>query len=79
MNVLLQPEAIPYVAEADYARLYREQLPEYIILTPHRWVDRIGIIREQPWFTERYVLLTKIGVENYFDSPLSIYQSSHSE
>jgi hypothetical protein len=74
---LASPEAIPLVAEGDFTSLYEIRRPEYIILSPQRWNDRIGLIRSKSWFADNYERIHEIGVDGYFDSPLSVYRRIH--
>lgn len=74
---LASPEAIPWVAKGDFTSLYETRRPEYILLTPIRWNDRIGLIRNERWFTEGYERIHEIGIEDYFDSPLGVYRRIH--
>lgn len=71
---LVNANVLVHVAQGDFTWALKHYEPDYILLTPARWVSRIGKIREEEWFKARYALATTIGVPGYYDSPLSIYR-----
>ncbi|MCX6992410.1 MAG: hypothetical protein NT011_04620 [Kiritimatiellaeota bacterium] len=73
---LVNPDVVPHVARGDFTWALRHYQPDYIVLTPVRWQDRIGRIRDENDFKAHYELVAALEEPGYFDSPLAIYKKS---
>ena len=62
------------VAEGNFKWAYLHYRPDYLIINPVRWYDRIGNIRDETWFGDAYRQVTTIEEPGYFDAPLTIYE-----
>ena len=76
---LANPDVIPHMQERDFTWAFRNYKPDYIVLSPVRWHDRIGSIQEQEWFKNQYNIVAEIEEKGYFDSPLSIFKKTLSK
>jgi len=71
---LANSDVVPHMQERDFTWAFRNYKPDYIILSPVRWYDRIGCVQEKEWFKSQYELAASIEEPGYFDSPLSVYK-----
>jgi hypothetical protein len=71
---LIHPEVSERVAAGRFKWAYLRYRPDYLVINPVRWYDRIGNIRDQAWFGEAYQQVATIEERGYFDSPLTIYE-----
>jgi hypothetical protein len=62
------------VADGDFKWAYLHYRPDYLIINPVRWYDRIGNIRDETWFLDAYRQVATIEEPGYFDAPLTVYQ-----
>lgn len=71
---LVNPGVSERVAAGNFKWAYLRYRPDYLIVNPVRWYDRIGNIREQNWFDDAYREAAAIEEPGYFDAPLTIYE-----
>jgi hypothetical protein len=71
---LVNRDVLEHVARGDVKWAYLHYKPDYLIINPVRWYDRIGNIREEPWFGQAYREVALITESGYFDAPLRIYE-----
>lgn len=71
---LVNADVPAHVAKGDFTWAFHQYEPDYILLTSVRWQERIGKIREEPWFKTRYEEVVRIEEPGYFDSPLVVYR-----
>jgi hypothetical protein len=71
---LATPGAWSHVAQGDFLWAYLAHKPDYVLVNAVRWYDRIGRIRDEPWFEEAYEEVTRIEEPGYYDSPLTVYR-----
>jgi hypothetical protein len=62
------------VADGNFKWAYLHYRPDYLIINPVRWYDRIGNIRDETWFGDAYRQVATIAEPGYFDAPLTIYE-----
>lgn len=70
---LINPRVAERVAHGNLKWAYQYYKPDYLVIHPARWYDRIGNIREEPWFQEAYREVTSIA-ETGYEPQLVIYQ-----
>lgn len=73
---LVNADVPEQVAKGDFTWAFKRYQPDYILLTPVRWKDRIGIIREETWFKAQYEEVARIDEPGYSDAPLTIYRKT---
>ena len=72
---LVNPGVAEQVAHGNFKWAYLHYKPDYLVIHPIRWYDRIGNIREEPWFKEAYREVASIEETDYhLKVPLVIYQ-----
>ncbi|MEM7349546.1 MAG: hypothetical protein AAF657_01985, partial [Acidobacteriota bacterium] len=71
---LLNPGVAERIAQGDFKWAYLFYRPDYLVINPSRWYDRLGNIRDEAWFGDAYVEVAQIHVEGYLDTPLTIYE-----
>jgi len=71
---LVNPDVAPHVAQGDFTWALRHYQPDYVVLTPIRWQDRIGRIRLEADFNACYELGATLEEPGYYDAPLAIYK-----
>jgi len=71
---LVNPSVSERVAAGNFKWAYLRYRPDYLIVNPVRWYDRIGNIREDNWFDDAYREVAAIEEPGYFDAPLTIYE-----
>jgi hypothetical protein len=69
---LVNPGVASQVAQGNFKWSYHRYKPDYIVIHPTRWYDRLGKIREEPWFNRAYQQVATI--EESEDFPLIIYE-----
>lgn len=62
------------VARRDFKWAYLYYKPDYLVINPVRWYERIGNIKDEHWFDTAYQEVTKIEEDGYFDAPIIIYR-----
>lgn len=73
---LVTPGVWKHVAHGDFLWAYLEHQPDYLLVNSVRWYDRIGRIRDEPWFESAYEEVASIEEPGYFDSPLTVYRKT---
>ena len=71
---LVNADVSAYVAKGDFTWAFKRYEPDYILLTPVRWQDRIGKIKDEEWFKMRYEEMARIVEPGYFDAPVTIFK-----
>jgi hypothetical protein len=71
---LIDPQVSKKIVQRDFKWAYLHYKPDYLVINPKRWYERIGNIREEAWFNQAYQEVVQIQEEGYFDSPLVIYR-----
>jgi hypothetical protein len=71
---LVHAEVPAHVAQGDFTWAFKHFEPDYILLTSVRWQNRIGKIRDEPWFKTRYDEVARIDEPGYFDAPIVVYR-----
>jgi hypothetical protein len=71
---LTHPDVSERVAEGRFKWAYLRYRPDYLVINPVRWYDRIGNIRDAAWFGEAYRQVATIEEPGYHDAPLAIYE-----
>jgi hypothetical protein len=63
------------VARGNLTWAYRHYKPDYLVIHPERWYNRIGAIRDEAWFSRAYKPVVEIEQPGYYlNVPLIIYQ-----
>ncbi|MDP3980134.1 MAG: hypothetical protein Q8Q33_01830 [Chlamydiota bacterium] len=76
---LVNPGVSEQVAKGDFKWAYLHYKPDYLVINPVRWYERIGNIRDESWFNTAYQEAGKIEENGYFDAPIIIYQKINDE
>ena len=63
-----------HLARGDFKWAYLFYRPDYLIINPVRWYERLGSISDESWFDKAYSKVTEIDEAGYFDAPLTIYR-----
>jgi len=71
---LVNRDVSEHVARGDVKWAYLSYKPDYLIINPVRWYDRIGSIRDESWFEQAYREVALIAEPGYLDAPLRIYE-----
>ena len=71
---LVNPGVSERVAHGNFKWAYLRYRPDFLIINPVRWYDRIGNIRQESWFGDAYREVATIEEPGYFDAPLTIYE-----
>jgi hypothetical protein len=71
---LVNPGVSEQIARRNFKWAYLHYKPDYLVINPVRWYERLGNIREEPWFQKAYQEVGVIEQEDYFDAPITIYQ-----
>ena len=62
------------VASRNFKWGYLYYKPDYLVINPVRWYDRLGSIRDETWFDKAYKEVGEIKEDGYFDAPVTIYK-----
>jgi hypothetical protein len=62
------------IARRNFKWAYLHYKPDYLVISPVRWYERLGNIRDEPWFQRAYEEVGVIEQTDYSDSPLTIYR-----
>lgn len=71
---LVNPGVSEQVAKRNFKWAYLHYKPDYLVINPVRWYERIGNIRDEYWFSSAYQEVKKIEEDGYFDAPIIIYK-----
>lgn len=77
---LVNPGVADQVARGNMKWAIKYYKPDYLVIHPVRWYNRIGNIREEPWFKTAYKPVAAIEQEDYYlHVPLIIYKKINDE
>jgi hypothetical protein len=71
---LVNPGVSEQIANRNFKWAYLHYKPNYLVINPVRWYERLGNIRDEAWFQKAYREVGVIEQEDYFDAPITIYQ-----
>jgi hypothetical protein len=63
---LVNPGVAERVAQSNFKWAYKHYKPDYLVIHPTRWYERIGNIREEPWFGKAYRKVASIEEADYY-------------